>query len=602
MRSSAPAILIYALTLIVVLLPIRESTAFPMNPAKSVPNPGKGKGDKIDRPKTFGEQIVLEQTMPQAKPAASSPFFSMGKATHKVPKRMYSINREKLLTALRNDIYNDSNSDDSADDYVIYLEGGRATTRYDSDHEPVFRQESYFHYLFGVREPDYSGAIYVKSGKTVLFAPKLPSDFATIMGSIPTKEDIRNTYEVDEVLFTEDVEGVLVDFCRSNNSNNKVLAMKGRNSDSGNEYLPPTFNNNENILVDNLILFPILAECRVQKSQMELDLIRYCTEITSFAHVFTMKHMKPGMMEYQGESLFRHYVYYNFGARNVGYTSICGCGPSAAVLHYGHAGAPNERQLQDGDMCLFDMGAEYFCYGSDITCSFPTNSNCKFLPRQRSVYEGVLNAQRRVIGMLKPGVSWLDCHKAAEEEIIKALIELNVVILPPESSHTVEDLVDMRLGGVFMPHGLGHFIGIDTHDVGGYLPGNPDRSSQSGLRSLRTARTVKKDMTLTIEPGCYFIDHLIDEALAKGSKLQPFLNKDVINKYYRGFGGVRLEDVVVITEDTCENYTLCPRTVDEVEGVMAGGKWPPLIDTDVSLKRKRLTSTIPSLPFSSTPV
>merc|ERR1712008_201724 len=145
-------------------------------------------------------------------------------------------------------------------------------------------------------------------------------------------------------------------------------------------------------------------------------------------------------------------------------------------------------------------------------------------------------------------------------------------------------------------------IGIDTHDVGGYLPGNPDRSSQSGLRSLRTARTVKKDMTLTIEPGCYFIDHLIDEALAEGSKLQPFLNKDVINKYYRGFGGVRLEDVVVITEDTCENYTLCPRTVDEVEAVMAGGKWPPLIDTDVSLKRKRLTSTMTSLPFASTPI
>jgi len=338
----------------------------------------------------------------------------------------------------------------------------------------------------------------------------------------------------------------------------------------------------------------------VTKSQMELDILRYCTEITSFAHVFTMKHMHPGMMEYQGESLFRHYIYYNFGARNVGYTNICGCGPSGAVLHYGHAGAPNDRQLQDGDMCLFDMGAEYFCYGSDVTCSFPvTSSATKFTARQRTVYTGVLNAQRKVINMLKPGVSWLDCHMAAEGEILKALIELGIVILP--TSHTVEQLVDMRLGAVFMPHGLGHFIGIDTHDVGGYLPANPERSKRPGLKGVRTARKVKKDMTLTIEPGCYFIDHLLDEALKDASELRPFLNEDVIDQF-RGFGGVRLEDVVVVTDDSCENYTLCPRTVEEVESVLSGGKWPPVTDADPSLNRKRLTSTTLSLPFASTPI
>jgi len=292
-------------------------------------------------------------------------------------------------------------------------------------------------------------------------------------------------------------------------------------------------------------------------------------------------------------------VYYNFGARHVGYTSICGCGPSGAVLHYGHAGAPNDRELQDGDMCLFDMGAEYFCYGSDVTCSFPiTSSKNKFTTRQRVVYEGVLNAQRTVISMLQPGVSWLDCHLAAEGEVLKALIQLDIVVLP--KSHTVEDLVDIRLGGVFMPHGLGHFIGIDTHDVGGYLPGNPERRRGLGVKSLRTARFLKKGMTLTIEPGCYFIDHLLDEALAD-LKLSPFLNKDVIDQFRR-FGGIRLEDVVVITEDSCENYTLCPRTIEEVNSVLSGGKWPPLTDSDPSLKRKRLTSTMTSLPFASTPI
>jgi len=483
-------------------------------------------------------------------------------------------------------------SDDDASDYVVYIEGGRATTRYDSDHEPVFRQESYFHYLFGVREPDHDGAIFVKSGKSVLFTPQLPPEYATIMGHIPANDEIKENYGVDQVLFTNDVESELAAFC---SSGGKVLVLKGKNSDSGNEYAPPTFESPD-ITVDKDILFPILAECRVTKSAMERDLIRHCTEITSLAHVFTMKNMKPGMMEYQGESLFRHFVYYNFGARHLAYTPICGCGPDAAVLHYGHSGAPNDRQIQDGDISLFDMGAEYFCYGSDVTCSFPTSSSRKFTPRQRVVYEGVLNAQRRVFGMLKPGVSYLDCHKAAECEVLKALIELDIVL---PGSHSVKELVDMRLGAVFMPHGLGHLIGLDTHDVGGYLPGQPERIQQPGLRSLRTSRMMEANMTLTVEPGCYFINHLIDEAIKDGSELQPFLNADVLNEF-RGFGGVRLEDVVAITEDGCENYTLCPRTVDEVESVMSGGKWPPMKDADESLKRTRLTDTSPMV--FSTPI
>lgn len=380
------------------------------------------------------------------------PFFSMGLNTYKIPKELHSTNRKKVLENLREAIPSSTTNED----YMVYIEGGRATTRYDSDHEPVFRQESYFHYLFGVREPDLCGALYLKSGKCVLFTPKLPEDYATIMGHIPTNVDIKETYQVDDVMYTNDIEATLENFCASGG---KILCMKGFNSDSGNEYKPPSFTSKD-IVVDDEILFPILAECRVIKSQMELDLIRYCTEITSFAHVFTMKNMKPGMMEYQGESLFRHFIYYNFGARHVGYTSICGCGPDAAVLHYGHAGAPNDRQLQDGESCLFDMGAEYFCYGSDVTCSFPCSSSQKFSPKQKIIYEGVLNAQRKVIDMLKPGASYLDCHKAAEGEILKALVKLDIV---NPGSCTIEELVEMRLGAVFMPHGLGHFIGIDTH-------------------------------------------------------------------------------------------------------------------------------------------
>lgn len=302
-----------------------------------------------------------------------------------------------------------------------------------------------------------------------------------------------------------------------------------------------------------------------------------------------MRQTDPGTYEYQAEATFRYVSYYHFGARLAGYTSICACGPSASVLHYGHAGAPNDGKIKEGSLCLHDMGAEYFGYGSDVTCTFPAGG--VFDPRQRTVYEGVLNAQRVVFQMMKPGVSWTDCHKAAEAEVLKALNQLGVVVLSEGKS--IDDLVELRLGAVFMPHGLGHLIGIDTHDVGGYVEGKtPERSELPGLKSLRTARILEKDMTLTVEPGCYFIKHLMDEALNDESPLKRYLDEAVLLTYL-GFGGVRLEDVVVVTEDGCDNFTICPRTIQEVEYVKAGGQWPPKKDEAKELKRSRLCNAAP---------
>lgn len=127
-----------------------------------------------------------------------------------------------------------------------------------------------------------------------------------------------------------------------------------------------------------------------------------------------------------------------------------------------------------------------------------------------------------------------------------------------------------------MPHGLGHLIGLDTHDVGGYLSFNPKRATRPGLCKLRTARVLEAGMALTVEPGCYFIDALLEPALADPAK-RRFLQIDRLAEF-RGFGGVRLEDVVIVTENAVRNITLCPRTVEEVESVMKGEQWPPETD------------------------
>jgi Xaa-Pro dipeptidase len=441
-------------------------------------------------------------------------------------------------------------------------------------------------YTAGVKEPDCELIVDVAADQTILLVPRLPPDYATIMGKIRSPVEWQELYLVDQVRYTDETEVILQE-CLSGSQEKKLLLMRGPNSDSGNMYEPP-----QDILTkfasqaDVETLFPILADFRVFKSPAERSLLRYVTETTSQAHAYVMRNMKPGMMEYQGESLFRFFSSF-LGCRLSPYTNIACCGPSGAVLHYGHSGEPNARQSVAGEMCLFDMGAEYFCYGSDVTCSFPISGT--FREDQISIYKAVLQAQVAVYNMIQPGVSWVDCHKAAELEILRHLAAAGIVVL---GDKTLEELVDMRLGAVFMPHGLGHFIGLDTHDVGGYLEGHPGRTPLPGLKSLRTARVLQEHMTLTVEPGCYFIDHLLDGALAQESPLRPYLDEAEIAGY-RGFGGVRLEDVVAVTANGCVNYTLCPRTVEEVELVMKGGMWPPTSDKAPELRRERLTDTTP---------
>lgn len=127
----------------------------------------------------------------------------------------------------------------------------------------------------------------------------------------------------------------------------------------------------------------------------------------------------------------------------------------------------------------------------------------------------------------------------------------------------------------------------DTHDVGGYTEGTPARSDRPGLNKLRTARVLKEGMVLTVEPGCYFIDILMDMALANPTQAQ-FINQERLEQF-RGFGGVRLEDGVLVTRDGCDNLTLCPRAVSEVWDVMQGGPWPPKEDVMPEMRRNWMT-------------
>ena len=161
-------------------------------------------------------------------------------------------------------------------------------------------------------------------------------------------------------------------------------------------------------------------------------------------------------------------------------------------------------------------------------------------------------------------------HKLAERTILTGLVELGCL------TGNVEDMLEKRIGFIFMPHGLGHLIGLDVHDVGGYLKNTPARNTLPGLKSLRTARVMEVGMCITIEPGCYFRDFLLNGEIPK--EYFEFdlscLNLEKIREYKKEIAGVRLEDCVLITTDgnECLSYDI-PRTTDAIEKCMAGQEW-----------------------------
>ncbi|VDK53847.1 unnamed protein product [Anisakis simplex] len=393
-------------------------------------------------------------------------------------------------------------------------------------------QESYFFWTFGAHESESFGAIDVDSGKSILFPPKLHPDYAIWDGKIEPESWFKKTYEVDEVHFND--ENTISEMLK-NLGAKQLLLLKAENTDSGNTLEPANFKGRNDFACNTELLYPIMANLRVFKTDKELEVMRYSCKVASEAHKAVMKHAKPGQYEYQLES-----------------------GMNGAVLHYGHANAPNRKKILDGDLCLFDMGPECECYASDVTVTFPVNG--KFTENQKLIYNAVLRANREVFKAAKPGVRWADMHLLAERVMLTDLKAGGLL------KGDVDEMLSARLGAVFMPHGLGHLLGLDVHDCGGYLGDATPRSKEPGLKSLRLTRTLQERMVVTIEPGCYFIDTQLEKALADPA-MKKYINEDRLNEF-KGFGGVRIEDDIVIWASGNEMLNDVPRTIEEIEAFM----------------------------------
>jgi Xaa-Pro dipeptidase len=357
-----------------------------------------------------------------------------------------------------------------------------------------FRQEAFFRYVFPINEPDCYGLLDVAKREAVLFVPPVSDDSQRWNGARRPTSYYKERYGVDACHLTTELEAVL-----QQRGLTHLLVLDGTNTDSDlRTKTTASFDGMvEKYAVDTQLLYPLMQERRVTKTEKEVRLMREGALVSSQAHIYVMRHAKPGMTELQLEALFKAWTLYHAGARHMAYTCICACGPNGATLHYGHAARPNDRLLRNGDFAVLDMGAEYsgafkhlfsliairscclllqnthsFCiafllslslpgYATDITRSFPINGT--FTTQQRAVHNAVRAAQQAVFDGCKPGADYVALHRVAERVIVEHLITMGVL-----KGGSVDDMLAAHMGSVFMPHGLGHLIGLYVHDVGGF--------------------------------------------------------------------------------------------------------------------------------------
>ena len=278
-------------------------------------------------------------------------------------------------------------------------------------------------------------------------------------------------------------------------------------------------------VAENLLsLDSLLDELRLIKTEDELLLMKRAGEITCEAHIRAITNVCPGMYEYQLESEYLH-AFMQGGAKFPAYNSIVGGGNNSCILHYNE----NSSELKDGDLVLVDAGCEYEHYASDVTRTFPVGK--KFSEEQKKIYEVVLEAHQQACAEIKPGNPWIKAQEVSVKVITEGLIDLGLL------RGKTEELIKKEGYTKFYMHRIGHWLGMDVHDVGNYKRNGKWRDLEPG-------------MVLTIEPGIYILDSL----------------EDVEDKWL-GIG-VRIEDDLLVTENGHEVITAnAPRDIKEIESL-----------------------------------
>lgn len=423
----------------------------------------------------------------------------------------------------------------------------------------AFRQDSAFLYFTGLQKPGLALLLDVDEGRELLFGPETSLEDVIWMGPQPGLGELAASAGIPHAA---PVEALF--------NNLREAAAAGRSI----HFLPPY--RGETILQLGQLLGrpPQVAALNASepliravvalvshKSEEEVAQLEEAVNTTGHMHVSAIRKARTGMSEAELAGLVEGMAVAEGGG--LAYAVILTV--HGEVLHNHH----HHNILQPGQLVLGDFGAETpMGYAGDITRSFPVSPT--FSERQKDIYQLVLDAQLAALEALKPGVLYRDVHLLASRVIAQGLIDLGLM------KGRAEEAVEVGAHALFFPHGLGHLIGLDVHEMEslgedhvGYTPELP-RSSQFGLKSLRLARALEPGFALTVEPGIYFIPPLIEQWQAEG-KFRDFIRYAALEPYL-DFGGIRIEDDVLVT---AEGYRLLgnpiPKTVADIEQLRAEG-------------------------------
>ena len=459
-------------------------------------------------------------------------------------RNIYVARRQRLIKSV-------------GDGILLFLGNSEAPSNY-SDNQYIFRQDSTWLYYFGIDQPDMAAVIDVESGQETIFGNDVDIDDIIWMGPQPLVSSRAEEVGVANTAPLADLEKVV-----------KAAVAKGRKV----HFLPP-YRYRNMILLHSLLGLPFdqmktaasvefikaVVEMRLVKEPCEIQQIDMACNLGYAMHMAATKLMKPGMLEQDLVGVMEGVVI--SGGYMTSFPTILSQNGETLHNHSHH------QIITEGRLTVIDAGAEIAShYCSDFTRTLPCSG--RFTEQQKEVYTIVSEANNLALGLARPGISYRDVHLAASRLILQGLKNIGLV------KGDVDEAVAAGAAGLFMPHGLGHNMGLDVHDMEnlgenyvGYEEGIK-RSTQLGLGSLRMARVLKPGNVVTDEPGIYFIPALIDKWKAEGT-CRDFINFDALDAY-RSFGGIRIEDDLLITENGARllGSKRLPRTVEEVENAMS---------------------------------
>jgi Xaa-Pro aminopeptidase len=414
-------------------------------------------------------------------------------------KEFFTRNRKNLVDRME-------------DNSVLIMFAGDAPFK-SADEKYHFTPNRNFYYLTGIAQPNLILTIVKVNGEVSenVYVEREDPVLAKWIGTAITQAEASEvsgiegtTYldkfegDISSIMVRQGVKKVYLDFDRMD-FNIKATQAESFAKELGEKYPYLQFLN----------INPEVAELRLIKSPEEIEMMRRALKITKDGIYLLLKNMKPGMKENEIEAYFNFEIKRQ-GASDFAFHTIAASGKNATVLHYNN----NNAETKDGDLILFDLGAAYNYYSSDISRTFPLNG--KFTERQRAVYSAVLRAMKEVEKAAKPGVSLLELNDIAKKYLAEGCRELGLIQEDSELSK-------------YYYHGVAHYLGLDTHDVGGYEVSGKKRPLEPG-------------MVITNEPGLYIEEWGI---------------------------GVRIEDDLLITEEGNINLSMdIIKEIDEIEEFM----------------------------------